>query len=89
MKKATDMYESLGCVESVSIHALVKKATVHPALVIQAVNVSIHALVKKATVSLRHPKMMLPRFDPRPREEGDTRSRVLSGASSAFRSTPS
>ena len=55
----------------ISIHALVKRATIQIQCFFVILVISIHALVKRATGSrkdLSKPKLY---FNPRPREEGD------------------
>ena len=56
---------------SVSIHALVKRATVETTEDKEKTEVSIHALVKRATFLRSGSCAYCRRFNPRPREEGD------------------
>ena len=55
----------------ISIHALVKRATVTHAQLTLGVVISIHALVKRATIRLMSAERNSFYFNPRPREEGD------------------
>ena len=55
----------------ISIHALVKRATLHLCYLYLFHVISIHALVKRATVSRIHRNNPKRNFNPRPREEGD------------------
>ena len=81
MKRATATCLPLNRFERISIHALVKRATV--ALVIRGVvdYISIHALVKRATIVGSAMCSMSSDFNPRPREEGDTPLGVGHGSS--------
>ena len=56
----------------ISIHALVKRATVFTKARYNIDNISIHALVKRATLALKDTSKKYVYFNPRPREEGDT-----------------
>ena len=58
----------------ISIHALVKRATQVQASKAQKKLISIHALVKRATVVKTLVTHLVDNFNPRPREEGDTKS---------------
>ena len=55
----------------ISIHALVKRATVTHAQWALGVVISIHALVKRATNVQRSHFLACANFNPRPRKEGD------------------
>ena len=57
---------------TISIHALVKRATKTPDGVAKAMAISIHALVKRATNTKIDSRDIIPNFNPRPREEGDS-----------------
>ena len=63
--------EIFGELLRISIHALVKRATVHNKGVNNGKVISIHALVKRATSLLPLSFAVLSYFNPRPREEGD------------------
>ena len=56
---------------SISIHALVKRATEFIKKRKGKQKISIHALVKRATYHFSVIKCELVHFNPRPREEGD------------------
>ena len=60
----------------ISIHALVKRATVHQSGYDLFEHISIHALVKRATCLIPLLISAVIYFNPRPREEGDTKSAV-------------
>ena len=60
-----------GGVKIISIHALVKRATVTHAQLALGVVISIHALVKRATMPARTLWTRSKNFNPRPRKEGD------------------
>ncbi len=66
----------------ISIHALVKRATVGKTVSDSKHTISIHALVKRATEPKLSISFMCPNFNPRPREEGDqgTLSRASNSA---------
>ena len=57
----------------ISIHALVKRATRHKLTALETVDISIHALVKRATVVSYIRRSLSDYFNPRPREEGDSK----------------
>ena len=57
---------------SISIHALVKRATLWKLELNTKMQISIHALVKRATPSKRVKSQAILHFNPRPREEGDS-----------------
>ena len=60
------------CVKNISIHALVKRATLSSGVKsLQSTSISIHALVKRATYRLYPQEEQQGYFNPRPREEGD------------------
>ena len=63
-------------IERISIHALVKRATIKCAGMSNGAKISIHALVKRATMPLTSSGAMSQYFNPRPREEGDGRDSV-------------
>ena len=56
---------------TISIHALVKRATSAGFSTVQYKSISIHALVKRATYRHRGTSECHAYFNPRPREEGD------------------
>ena len=56
---------------NLSIHALVKRATVYRINYIKYHVLSIHALVKRATLNYNDRRLQIQSFNPRPREEGD------------------
>ena len=56
---------------NISIHALVKRATVVHNGKIGVIMISIHALVKRATEITDQLNLQQVNFNPRPREEGD------------------
>ena len=56
---------------SISIHALVKRATMPKKTIKDYVKISIHALVKRATNIVIYQRLLRLYFNPRPREEGD------------------
>ncbi len=71
MKRATLGIPNSDTTKRISIHALVKRATVTPEPTLASGQISIHALVKRATrhsVKGFHFGLY---FNPRPREEGD------------------
>ena len=74
---------------SVSIHALVKRATIDNPEKAQYSKVSIHALVKRATVRWKSVKIDWKSFNPRPREEGDGCNVIIGADEKVFQSTPS
>ena len=55
----------------ISIHALVKRATLKAVLLYRLLTISIHALVKRATLWKKKTDTERRDFNPRPREEGD------------------
>ena len=55
----------------ISIHALVKRATVKADSILNVNLISIHALVKRATADDAELRCYIENFNPRPREEGD------------------
>ena len=57
--------------QHISIHALVKRATIDNADILPQENISIHALVKRATARKFPVPQAGSNFNPRPREEGD------------------
>ena len=75
--------------ESISIHALVKRATPIGVGDNFADEISIHALVKRATQRICHALLGGQYFNPRPREEGDSPSSILLAIRYLFQSTPS
>ena len=56
---------------SISIHTLVKRATLRHFLPCLSYRISIHALVKRATICGCYCNCVTCNFNPRPREEGD------------------
>ena len=73
----------------ISIHALVKRATVMLTELDYKIYISIHALVKRATFESKGKLNSCYDFNPRPREEGDFLSPLRYGRGSSFQSTPS
>ena len=73
----------------ISIHALVKRATVSVPNIGTLFTISIHALVKRATAVNESIAEESPNFNPRPREEGDILQRFVSRFTVTFQSTPS
>ena len=71
MKRATDFKRSLVINNGLSIHALVKRATMFDFDFDFGFDLSIHALVKRATDSGKGFFKLHLSFNPRPREEGD------------------
>ena len=71
MKRATDEPTYAKQVASISIHALVKRATQGILFLLFGLAISIHALVKRATTLGLARLQYRPYFNPRPREEGD------------------
>ena len=55
----------------ISIHALVKRATLFNRVIVARLAISIHALVKRATRSVCFNVTSALYFNPRPRKEGD------------------
>ena len=56
---------------SISIHALVKRATLPKNHTGGVFYISIHALVKRATFYVFYDNFVVVNFNPRPRKEGD------------------
>ena len=73
----------------ISIHALVKRATVLASAFNMDKVISIHALVKRATCNLYDSYVIGLYFNPRPREEGDTGQDIQISHLFVFQSTPS
>ena len=71
MKRATDEHIDPKIFDSISIHALVKRATFPEYELTQKMIISIHALVKRATAQREFITKSEANFNPRPREEGD------------------
>ena len=71
MKRATDSAALSGGISLISIHALVKRATVYTYSKGVVPSISIHALVKRATFLFLRDSLFQCHFNPRPREEGD------------------
>ena len=71
MKRATECGDVWATAEEISIHALVKRATILQIADELKKLISIHALVKRATCAGKFFKLILVNFNPRPREEGD------------------
>ena len=65
----------------ISIHALVKRATIYIWITGPVVVISIHALVKRATCFNRYVTRQRNDFNPRPRKEGDPLETVEGKAS--------
>ena len=78
-RKEGDIYKVALKVEagSISIHALVKRATFVPKSFPILATISIHALVKRATEAGSEPRKALKYFNPRPRKEGDIIFQIL------------
>ena len=68
----------------ISIHALVKRATLAKRQRNSCRPISIHALVKRATAYIAGIRIMEVYFNPRPREEGDSFFSVISVRSSSI-----
>ena len=73
----------------ISIHALVKRATVFTKARYNIDNISIHALVKRATFCFCSVSSSKLHFNPRPREEGDCALFDFFSDLYTFQSTPS
>ena len=58
-------------VDEISIHALMKRATIRPLIRLCSIAISIHALMKRATMSVTRLEPISYYFNPRPHEEGD------------------
>ena len=71
MKRATEKICQLLPSRTISIHALVKRATGSDTLAKTGNVISIHSLVKRATIVVMHSDIVHSHFNPRPREEGD------------------
>ena len=71
MKRATYTFTTPPPSAYISIHALVKRATILQIADELKKLISIHALVKRATYPLFRQDDIHPYFNPRPREEGD------------------
>ena len=71
MKRATKILSGKKSAQAISIHALVKRATVDFKNLLVNVIISIHALVKRATAVFPRIGKSADNFNPRPREEGD------------------
>ena len=65
------MSKKFNFIHVISIHALVKRATVFTKVRYNIDNISIHALVKRATYPNYRQRNLCLHFNPRPREEGD------------------
>ena len=90
MKRATVMLTELDYKIYISIHALVKRATVHsPGLWILPHLISIHALAKRATRYHSITDTVYRYFNPRPRKEGDITPFLYKYSTKGFQSTPS
>ena len=74
--------------EYISIHALVKRATVVNIHTATERVISIHALVKRATRQLVQGCPYRYNFNPRPREEGDRPTVILSATGVNFNPRP-
>ena len=77
MKRATCQILDYCVFKSISIHALVKRATAVEGYVFSSDSISIHALVKRATFCQNMAIQHAIDFNPRPREEGDIRCAAL------------
>ena len=71
MKRATCLSSTFKRKATISIHALVKRATFRPVSSSRFQAISIHALVKRATFYTLSGWGAADYFNPRPREEGD------------------
>ena len=76
-------------VRSISIHALVKRATRRRYRAHTHRRISIHALVKRATFLILSLVLRHSNFNPRPREEGDVCITTTETGCKKFQSTPS
>ena len=74
---------------TISIHALVKRATDTTKRERMIKDISIHALVKRATEPLHNDSEGDMHFNPRPRKEGDLPKSRVRKFVFAFQSTPS
>ena len=70
-KEGDYLSRQLGLFGFISIHALVKRATLDKTGYLTGEVISIHALVKRATVAALNKSAYNRHFNPRPREEGD------------------
>ena len=82
-------YSCLIFCQFISIHALVKRATLSPYGLGMWLIISIHALVKRATSTALLMLQDRQYFNPRPREEGDKKPRYHADTHFQFQSTPS
>ena len=89
MKRATVWAYAWCRLGSISIHALVKRATPSASGVSVEMWISIHALVKRATTQYRQCNHGFSYFNPRPREEGDLIKADQNEILTIFQSTPS
>ena len=71
MKRATTNGIGANICGYISIHALVKRATLTDTTTYNTTEISIHALVKRATPAEAENLKEIFDFNPRPREEGD------------------
>ena len=76
MKRATDYSAELLLPNGISIHALMKRATLVLISGLSVLPISIHALMKRATGKMLDNYVTVEDFNPRPHEEGD---RVTTG----------
>ena len=77
MKRATLEDGSIEINFDISIHALVKRATIGFLEQLKRIEISIHALVKRATSGTEAYIHFSDYFNPRPREEGDSIIRIF------------
>ena len=73
VKRATAEYNPINNYSMISIHALVKRATGENTQEVKNSGISIHALVKRATTHSGIDLISSSDFNPRPREEGDSK----------------
>ena len=73
VKRATEVYDFYLEQFRISIHALVKRATMFMRKTDADIKISIHALVKRATKTSWYSIATEVDFNPRPREEGDSK----------------
>ena len=88
MKRATECGDVWATAEEISIHALVKRATILQIADELKKLISIHALVKRATYPLFRQDDIHPYFNPRPREEGDIITKTSKSTKRNFNPRP-
>ena len=88
MKRATLSSAASALAVTISIHALVKRATDVGGRREATDSISIHALVKRATHNLYRASTVNRNFNPRPREEGDSLKTAVSARYEHFNPRP-